>query len=141
MQTQFKRSGRSRLHVAHKYFTPLPGPSKSGIFEQKFGTPGHGLYFRYCPGKSGTVGRSAVDHVEATQSTLKMYHSDEIWNKVYTCVQSIADLHGIEAAFRDKRNCQSILKSIVLEFIGRKLLPSTSNEYKWKLYYPGMDDF
>ena len=46
----------------------IHGRSKSGIFEKKIGTPGHSLFFRYNPGKSGMVGRYAHSSCKASPS-------------------------------------------------------------------------
>ena len=61
---------------------------------------------------------------------------------MYTYVQRVADLHGIEAVFpRQKILPKHFDKAVVLDSIGRRTLPSTSDEYKWNLYYPALDAF
>ena len=68
-----------------------------------------------------------------------------MWNKVYTYVERIADLHGIKLvpfnSYRHKQPPKHYDDSIILETTGIREPQSSSQEYKRAFYFPVLDAF
>jgi len=88
----------------------------------------------------------AADLVSGTIKTIKDFQTDKHWCSLFTYVESVAQLHGIEIAEprpTRKRKLPSCLHddAIILETTALRDQMTTSQEFKVNLYFPILDAF
>ena len=93
---------------------------------------------------------SAADLVAATHSFLLDYCTDEMWHKLYTYVERIANHHCIEISSplphsvrRSQQPPKHLSSSVIFDSTGSRqpVTSIASNEYKIKFYIPVVDSF
>ena len=95
---------------------------------------------------------SAADLVAATQSSLLDYRTDEMWHKLYTYVECIANHHCIEISSplphsvrRSRQPPKHLSSSVIFDSTGSRQpvtsIHVASDEYKIKFYFPVLDSF
>ena len=91
---------------------------------------------------------SAADLVAATQSSLLDYRTDEMWHKLYTYTERIANHHCIEISShlvnrRNQQPPQHLSSSVIMDTTGSRQTVTNvaSDEYKVKFYFPVIDSF
>ena len=87
----------------------------------------------------------ASDLVIATQETLKLFHSDSEWEKIFEHAKNVANVNGIEIAFpkptRQKR-VPLYLEGYITNTLSCSRDPlSNSKQFKDYLYFPILDCF
>ena len=87
----------------------------------------------------------ATDLILATKSLLSDLRSQSTWDNIYRYASQIADLHCIEiqpfSIPRSRKRPARLDDSIVMESVGFREIPSTTDTYKTSFYYPILDKF
>ena len=90
---------------------------------------------------------SAADLVAATQSSLVDYRTDEMWHKLYTYIERIANHHCIEisppSVRRTRQPPKHLSSSVIFDTTGSRqpVTNIASDEYIIKFYFPVLDSF
>ena len=87
----------------------------------------------------------AADLVSGTIETLEDFRTDSNWERLFTYIESVAKLHGINIVghrpSRKRKLPSRLCDAVILESTGSSEAQTTSQEFKVGVYYPVLDAF